>query len=51
MIGVIPAAGSGTRMYPFTRANPKELFPIERKAVIDHVIETLHNHAGINKIL
>ncbi|PIU63725.1 hypothetical protein COZ55_01560 [archaeon CG_4_8_14_3_um_filter_38_5] len=50
MIGVIPAAGSGTRMYPFTRANPKELFPIERKAVIDHVIETLHNHAGINKI-
>ncbi|MBN1923547.1 MAG: nucleotidyltransferase family protein [Nanoarchaeota archaeon] len=50
MIGLIPAAGSGTRMYPFTRANPKELFPIQRKAVIDHVIETMHAEARINKI-
>ncbi len=51
MIGLIPAAGSGTRMYPFSRANPKELFPIQRKAVIDHVVETMHSYAGINKIL
>ncbi|MFA5333260.1 MAG: sugar phosphate nucleotidyltransferase [Candidatus Nanoarchaeia archaeon] len=50
MIGLIPAAGSGTRMYPFTRANPKELFPIQRKAVIDHVIETMHSYAKIDKI-
>jgi len=50
MIGLIPAAGSGTRMMPFTRAIPKELFHIKRKAVIDHVIETLHDYANINKI-
>ncbi|VVB76005.1 UTP--glucose-1-phosphate uridylyltransferase AglF [Candidatus Tiddalikarchaeum anstoanum] len=50
MIGLIPAAGSGTRMYPFTKANPKELFPVQRKAVIDHVVETLHNYAGVDKI-
>ncbi len=50
MIGLIPAAGSGTRMMPFTRAMPKELYHIQRKAVIDHVIETLHKNAGINKI-
>jgi dTDP-glucose pyrophosphorylase len=50
MIGVIPAAGSGTRMMPFTKAIPKELFHIRRKAVIDHVINTLHEHANINKI-
>ena len=50
MIGLIPAAGSGTRMYPFTRANPKELFPIQRRAVIDHVVETMHKHAGVSKI-
>ena len=50
MIGLIPAAGSGTRMYPFTRANPKELFPIDRKAVIDHVLETMHDFAGVNKV-
>lgn len=49
MIGVVPAAGSGTRMMPFTRANPKELFPIGRKAVIDHVIESLKS-ADINKV-
>ncbi|VVB76007.1 UTP--glucose-1-phosphate uridylyltransferase AglF [Candidatus Tiddalikarchaeum anstoanum] len=51
MIGIIPAAGSGTRMYPFTKANPKELFPIERRAVIDHVIESLHKYMGVDKIL
>ena len=50
MIGLIPAAGSGTRMMPFTKAIPKELFHIQRKAVIDHVIETLHEYANINKI-
>jgi dTDP-glucose pyrophosphorylase len=50
MIGLIPAAGSGTRMMPFTRAMPKELFHIQRKAVIDHVIETLHNYANIDKV-
>lgn len=50
MIGLIPAAGSGTRMMPFTKAIPKELFHIQRKAVIDHVIETLHDFAGIDKV-
>ncbi|MDD2678267.1 MAG: sugar phosphate nucleotidyltransferase [Candidatus Nanoarchaeia archaeon] len=50
MIGLIPAAGSGTRMMPFTRAMPKELFHIQRKAVIDHAIETLHDQAGVDKI-
>jgi dTDP-glucose pyrophosphorylase len=50
MIGLIPAAGSGTRMYPFTRANPKELFPIQRKAVIDHVVETMHKYGEVEKV-
>lgn len=50
MIGLIPAAGSGTRMMPFTKAMPKELFHIQRKAVIDHVIETMHEYAKIDKI-
>lgn len=51
MIGVIPAAGSGTRMLPFTKANPKELFPIDRKAVIDHAIESLNKYMSVSKIL
>ena len=37
--GLIPAAGSGTRLYPFSRAVPKEMYPILGKSVIEHSIE------------
>ena len=36
---VIPAAGSGTRLGPFTDAIPKELLPVGDKAIIGHVAE------------
>lgn len=49
MKGLIPAAGKGTRMRPFTRAYPKELLPVGEKAVIEHAIETLRE-AGITEI-
>lgn len=39
--GVIPAAGSGTRLGPFTNAIPKELLPVGEKAVIEHVVEAM----------
>lgn len=39
MRGLIPAAGRGTRMRPFTRAYPKELLPVGKKAVIEHAID------------
>lgn len=39
--GVIPAAGSGTRLGPFTNAIPKELLPVGNKAVIEHVVESM----------
>lgn len=41
MQGVIPAAGSGTRLGPFTNAIPKELLPVGDKAVIEHVVEAM----------
>ncbi len=41
MRGLIPAAGKGTRMRPFTRAYPKELLPVGKKAVIEHAIDAL----------
>lgn len=50
MKGLIPAAGKGTRMRPFTYAYPKELLPVGKKAVIEHVIETMKN-AGIDEIV
>lgn len=49
MKGVIPAAGKGTRMAPFTNAYPKELLPVGEKAVIHHAIEDM-KEAGIDDI-
>lgn len=39
---IIPAAGLGTRLYPISRAIPKELFPIGNRSVIEYVI-----HEGV----
>lgn len=49
IVGLIPAAGSGTRLYPFSRAVPKEMYPILGKAVIEHSVENL-KAGGIRKI-
>ena len=49
MKGLIPAAGKGERMEPFTDAYPKELLPVGEKAVIHHAIEDM-KEAGITDI-
>ncbi len=36
---VIPAAGKGTRLLPLTKAVPKELMPLGRKPVLEHIVE------------
>lgn len=38
-IGVIPAAGLGTRFLPFTKSVPKELLPIMNKPAIEYIIQ------------
>ena len=48
--GLIPAAGSGTRLGPFTNAIPKELLPVGDKAVIEHVVDAMHL-AGIEEVV
>ena len=40
---VIPAAGIGSRFYPLTRAQPKEMLPILDKPVIHYVVEEAVN--------
>jgi dTDP-glucose pyrophosphorylase len=47
--GLIPAAGKGSRLGPFTYAIPKELLPVGEKAVIEHVVEAM-TVAGIEEI-
>ena len=49
IVGLIPAAGEGTRLYPFARAVPKEIYPILGKPVIEHAVENL-SLGGIHKI-
>jgi len=41
IMGVILAAGKGTRMYPFSARYPKPLLPICNKPLIQYQIETL----------
>ena len=50
MIGIILAAGKGTRLQPLTYAIPKPLLPVGGKPVIEYVIENLKNCKGITKI-
>ncbi|MFQ6123166.1 MAG: sugar phosphate nucleotidyltransferase [Candidatus Heimdallarchaeota archaeon] len=49
LVGLIPAAGEGTRLYPFARAVPKEIYPLLGKPVIEHAVENLRM-GGIQKI-
>ena len=49
IVGLVPAAGGGTRLYPFAKAVPKEMYPILGKAVIEHCVENL-KAGGIEKI-
>ena len=47
---VIPAAGKGTRLLPLTKAVPKELVPLGRKPVLEHIVEECAA-CGIEEIL
>ena len=47
---IIPLAGLGTRLLPFTTVFPKELLPINGKPGIEYIIEECIN-AGIKEII
>lgn len=47
---VIPAAGLGTRLYPFTKVLPKEMLPLLNKPLIHYVVEEALS-SGIDDIL
>jgi UTP--glucose-1-phosphate uridylyltransferase len=47
---VVPVAGLGTRLRPLTRALPKELLPVARMPVIEHVARELAD-AGFERVV
>jgi len=47
---IIPAAGRGSRLYPITKTQPKEMLPIYDKPIIQLVVEEAVN-SGIEQIL
>lgn len=47
---VVPVAGSGTRLLPATKSQPKEMLPVGRKPVVQYVVEELAL-AGITQVL
>jgi UTP--glucose-1-phosphate uridylyltransferase len=47
---IVPAAGRGTRLYPITKAQPKEMLPLGPRPVIQGVAEELLG-AGVTDIL
>ncbi len=47
---VVPVAGLGTRLLPATKSQPKEMLPVGRKPVVQHVVEELA-YVGMQRIL
>ena len=47
---IIPAAGKGTRLYPITKTQPKEMLPIYDKPIIQLVVEEAID-SGIENII
>lgn len=47
---IIPAAGQGTRLLPLTISQPKEMLPVGRKPVIQHVVDEIRL-AGVEHTL
>ncbi len=49
-LAVVPVAGRGTRLLPLTKSQPKEMLPVGRKPVVQHVVEELAR-CGIGRVL
>src|ERR1043166_2080140 len=49
MMAVILAAGKGTRMRELTSARPKPMLLVQKKPILEHIIEGLRDH-GIRNV-
>ena len=49
-VAVIPVAGRGTRLLPLTKSQPKEMLPLGRRPVVQHVVQEL-TRTGVSEML
>jgi UTP--glucose-1-phosphate uridylyltransferase len=49
-VAVVPVAGRGTRLLPLTHAQAKEMFPLGRRPVVQHVADEIAA-AGLGRIV
>ncbi len=49
-VGLIPAAGKGTRAYPYTKDIPKGLLKVSGKPLLEHLVELQRDRLGIQRI-
>ena len=51
LIGVIPAAGRGTRAYPYTRGLPKGMLEIDGRPILAHTLSIFRDQLDIRTIV
>ncbi|MEX2188544.1 MAG: UTP--glucose-1-phosphate uridylyltransferase [Pirellulales bacterium] len=49
-LAVVPVAGRGTRLLPLTKSQPKEMLPVGRRPVVQHVVEEMVR-SGVRRIM
>ena len=49
-VGLIPAAGRGTRAYPYTKTIPKGMLKVSGKPLLEHLVTLQRDQLGIRRI-
>jgi NDP-sugar pyrophosphorylase family protein len=50
LIGVVPAAGMGTRAYPYTEAIPKVMLEVDGKPILQRNLELLRDQVEVEQV-
>jgi len=50
LVGVIPAAGMGTRAYPYTEGFPKVMLEVGGKPILQRNLELLRDQVGVEQV-